>query len=577
MELFANDIRIPFGGSMTLRFYNPLFNDIGSHSLPITVSASHPSTLKAFGFPGKEGVNAPQTVPARIKTSLLDLQGAWQISQSSDKMIEAYYKGNMGNFYSLVADTLLTGLTYGGLKYPVGEYGNAADMRAHMLTKMDAVYPAHEYAVYCAYMPEAYGTDTAEGLKFVNEVDWDQFDGYFIKDKEAEQHDTVYLFAGTVLDYLFSQYGYRIGKNIFEYNTELSRLTIFNAFNRQSSPTLDYTKLVPAVKCTDFLKALTNRFNIGFFIDERSKVVNIISFDDMLNKGLNSLQCKFTSKPVIDNRRLTGLNFKLNAPDEWSAHTYTGEEQFYPFEPIVVDKFRDIVPGALNLNYVYFVKSDGSYYKIVYKDSVYSAERKCSKFFPYTSGTEVTEVEQFSGIPAMYTHSIDTTWTEQVWDPVGEQFIPTERNITLDMVMPRYDLNVKDNANPTNSFPLMFIFARGVQTCYMVPGDNPPLREYPLGSNDIYDAEGNVVTGATLSLAWGGSTGLIETFWANRNYWELNTKKIVKASMTADDVNKLIDFTGVDRIELNNYIVNSVDVEVSQSQVRVKEVELFRL
>ncbi len=579
MELFADKIRIAFDGSMTLKFFNPLFNSIGSHSLPISVNAKIPSALKAFGFAGKEEAETPQSVDGRIISKLLDVQGSWQITEASAERIEAYYKGSMGDFYSQVGETLLTGLNFGGIKFPAGALATVAQVLVHMDTKMNAVYPTDEYAAFCAWMPNAYGDGTGDEYKWVNEVEHDVNGNPTFKDKGGNQgNDTVYLFVGTVIDYLFDEFGYRIGRNIFRENADLQHLVIFNTYNRKSYAAFDYRKLVPAITCTNFLKAITNRFNIGFFINEQSKVVDIISFDDMLSKDVNVPGCKFTTRPITDNRRPTGMHFPLNAPDEYAEHSYTGEDDFLPHVPIVVDKFRDIVPGALTYGNVYKVKSDSSYYRVVLEEGNYIAGRICSKDFPYSEGSGGTEVKQYSGIPGMYTYPMPWEETVLVWDPELQQNVEVTYETDVDMVMPRCDLEVTDTISPNEGFPLMFVFARGVQEGYVVPAEGAPASiKYPLGTVDIYDAQGAELTGATLALNWGTANGIIATFWTNRIYWELNTKKKVRGPLTAEGIDKLIDFTRANRIENGNYLVNSVEVELSPGGERIGEVELYRL
>lgn len=570
MELYANNVKIPFDETLQLKLYNPMFNDIGDHSLPISLNSKIPSIKKVFGFAGEITADPVPVVRAKIKTDLLELDGYWHITESG-KRIEAFYKGATGNFHSLVGDKLLSELNLGGITYPAGQHASPAEVLQHMDTKMNAVYPTDEYAAFCAYMPNAYGSDTISSLQLVNDVEHNgsgnpNFKVIFT----GLTNDTVYLFAGTVIEYLFNEHGYRIGRNVFKENENLKRLVIFNTYNRKSSDAFDFTKLVPRIKCTDLIKAITNRFGIGFFINEKSRMVDILFFDNQITSTPVSLKTKFTSRPVVDNRRVSGLYFPLNAPDAWSDHDYSSTDNFFYN---TVNKSRDIPLNGITSGNVYYVKADNTFYRVVYENSAYVLKRLCTKNFPYGSGQTV---DQYSGIPAMYTYVKNIQWTEWIIDT------DVHFDTDVDFVMPRCDLECIDTNSPNNNtFPLMFLFTRGIQESYIVPQPasttTPTTLKYPLANNDIYDARGNSITNADMGLNWGESGGIIESLWSNRLIWEVDIKKIIKGELTSDDLHKLVDFSNVVRIENNNYIVNMLDIEITRNKVIINEAELFRV
>lgn len=578
MDIYVNDIKVPFADRLSLRFYNPLFNDIAGHSFPVVFNPQIPLVKQAFGFPGEQDNDFPTTAKARIRCGLLDIEGEWQITEASKIKIEAYYKCNSGDFYSMIGEKLLTEMAYGGVKYPAGALATVAQVLAHMDTKMDASYPDDDYAAFCAYMPKAYGDDTESMYTLVNEIEWDESGDPTFKDKGGNQgNDTVYLFIGTVIDYIFEEFGYRIARNVFRTDPQLQKKVIYNTYNRKSYPAFDYSKLVPAIKIGDFLKAITNRFNIGFFIDEGSKTVEIIFFDDLINKGVKSLATKFISQPVTDNRRTTGLIFPLNAPDDWSDHKFKGESDFEPFTPIAVNKLRDIVPGALTNGNVYFVKAESAYYNVAYIEGDYVAVRKCMRNFPYNPGSAGKEITQYSGIPGMFTYVGGWSHTELVWDPELGGNVEVTTETSADLVMPRCDLECTDTLNNTG-FSLMFLSAAGIQESYVVPVEGGPATlKYPLGTNDIYDAEGAAITGIDLAFNWNEDNGLIAFAWENRINWEMNLKKTVKASLSNDDPDQLINFAQAVRVENNNYLVNVVDMEIEGDLINIEEAELLRL
>lgn len=575
MEIFVNNIKVPASTTLSLRFYNPMFNDIGGYSFPVTFNAKLPVIRKAFGYPGILAAEGAVTADARIKTEFAEFRGLWKVTEASDELIEAYFSGSSGSFYSLAGDKLMTSIDFGGVKYPAGMLGTIEQVLMHMDSVMNATYPDYDYCAFCAYMPNAYGDESTDAQKWVNEVEHDNYGNPSFKNKGGNQgNDTIYLFVGAVLDYLFNEYGYRIAKNVFREDAELQRLVIFNTYNRKSYAAFDYKKLVPRIKITDFLKAITNRFNIGFFINEQSKEVDIMYFDDLTAKTPKEVACRFISRPRVDARRTTGMIFELNPPDEWSTHTTISTDDFLPYVPITVNKVRDIVPGPLTLYDVYYVKAESAYYRVVYENSAYAASRICSANFPVHEGEGGTEVDQYCGIPSMYTHVVEITWIVNEYD---DPPIPTPHYTDVDYVMPRCDLEATEVVYPNKEFPLMFMFNRGIQESYIVPEvENPTTLKYPLGTVDIYDARGTVVTAAAKTLNWTGTGGLLEA-WTGRIAWEMGKKKIVKAGLTPDELNELTDYSQIVRIGNDNFIVNSLDIEISRKTVRIVEAELFRV
>lgn len=582
MEVYANNIRLPISETISLRLLNPSYNDVIGYSFPIRIDARLPEVKKAFGFAGELPVDWAEEIEGRIRTDQVDLIGTWKITEASEDFIETYFNTNSRNFYAELGNKLLSSLSYGGVKYPEGLLATMEDMIDHYESKFEATYPTDDYVCFCAYTPNAYGENTTEDtFKIVNEIEYTDEGVLQLKDKldGNQTNNSLYLFVGTVLDYLFAETGYQISKNVFREDANLMKLVIFNTYNTRLTSAVDYTKLVPGIPCRDFLKAITNRFNIGFFIDEGSKKVDIMYFDDLVSEGPVSLGTKFRMKPFADNRRTIGLTFPLNAPDEWSDHNINGVDDFLPFVPIEVDKLRDISPGPLTLYNVYFVKAESAYYRVTYAESVYSATRVCMRNFPHTEGdSSGTEVVQYSGIPGMYTSVLTQTWTEQVWDPELETYVPTERTLEVDVVMPRCDLKVTDILNPNEGYPLMFLFSRGLQEGYIAQGEGmPESLTYPFANNDIYDAAGAAITDADMALNWKEDNGLIDAFWLNWINWELNLKKTVRGPLTPEDIRILADFSRIVRIENNNFIVSKLDIELSGDRSEISEAILYRL
>lgn len=622
-------LNIPSGNSLVLKFFNPLFNDISSYSLPMSFNGKLADIKRAFGFPEKEEAEVKKNIEGRIKTKFLDLIGSWKITDSSNNTINAYFTPGSGDFYSQIKGVFLQDVDYGGVKWPTGYNQDWESLVTYLNTKMDVSYPESDYVVYCAYMPNAVNVGLATTPGFVNEVWFTP--GEVLQLVNVGSNTGVYLFAGAVIDYLFTSLGYKIEENIFRKDADLQRLTIFNTFNLYpfangdyyNQGRINYKDLVPHISCSDFIKAIRNRFNIGFFINEQEKSVRIRSFDSIVTDGLRFSVCATRPKlPVIENNRMSGILFPLNEPDAWSGHSYKSTDELK--NPIIVSKYRDILPLTRTAGDLMFVQSESTYYRIVANEEdppVNEAQRVSTDMFPYSEGADPEEVTQLSGIPAMYTQTINRAYNF-MWN--GNQYTA---HTDVDYVIPRCDLVGNGYGQPFTDFPLMFLFARGIVNCHTEqpvenPNDNiqeyanlaafppvgvthirylaidtgyfyrwsgmyvqlvmpeqgiPPVYTYPIGTSDVYDASGSKIASADLALKWGGVYGLIKRFWTNRINWELNIKKLMKTDMLSEDIAKLINTDEQKRVGNSNYLVNSFEIEETGNKVVLRNVELLRL
>jgi hypothetical protein len=577
MELFANDIKIPFNSSIVIKFYNPLFNDIGSYSLPVTFNAKIPSVQRAFGFPAVRENTEFKIVTGRIKNKYIDIIGSWKISDANSDEISTYFMPSSGDFYSMIKDKLLSDIDFGGVKYPTGYPDPIEDLITYMNTKMDTYFPESEFAAFSAYMPNADGVNGPVAYSVVNPVVFDAAGDPTFGGSVPYVNYSVYLFAGTVLEYLFQSNGYRVEKNIFRDDTDMQRLVVFNTYNIYDPPQspnfniamVDYQKLLPRITCGSFLKAIRDRFNIGFFINGQQRSVKIISFDTALSAISNTRIIKHIGKPTIENNRLKGLSFANEAPDAWASHDY---KQADLAGAIPVLKYRDILPDTREDNDLIYVQSEPGYYRIKFTaPSTYEAIRLCPDLLPYSEGTKHSEMSQSSAIPAMYTRTIFQNFTYLE----GEDSI--ESSTEIDFILPRCDLVGNRWGRSFTEFPLMFLFARGIAGCYVLPATGAPAFKYPLGTSDVYDATGTKISSANLGLRWDGAYGLIGRFWSNRINWAMNIIKRIKTELYSETIADLINMDEVKPIEKNNYFIESFELEMSVKQDRIKNIELLRL
>lgn len=573
--------RIPIREALQHTITNPLLNTQGSLSLPLTFSSYSPVVRQAFGFPNAIVAPGTRQFEGKVNIGIRELDGSFTLNQGSRSEIEAYFNSGSGHFYSAIQDKYLIDLEYGGVKYPAGQSATISQVLSHMTVVIGATYPDKEYTAFMAYMPKAEGENTPSGRELINPVDVNETTGnpYFIQPASGEWNSAVYLFVGTVLQYIFYEHGYRIGKNIIATDPDLSRMVVFNTYNRigPNLAAFDYSKLVPRILVSDFLKAL-EEMNIGFLFNDSSRVVDIVRVDDVIATEIpESIDFSMPS-PIVFPRDPGGFDFAYSQADEWSSGDYDTADEFLPYGTLyTVDKLRDITANAINLGKYYFVKSLSAYYTIEadYEASptTYSVVRVSPDQFPYSVGKAENQIGRTGKTLAMFDLEEEIEY-EYTYPGHTE---PTTLTTTKHWLLPRCDLEGNKDGRPYTDFPLIFLLSWGSQSCDIEPSDGISNHLYPLASCDIYDALGSAVSGAGLALKWHGDYGIIEKLWKKRIYWEQYIKRTVKGALIGNDIHKLLDFSGPVRIGEHNYLVNSVELEISGKRIDISEVELYTI
>ncbi len=579
MQIFVNDIPVPFFGSITLRFSNPLFSKTGGHSFPVSFPATVPAVQKAFGFPSILEAESLPEIPARIQAEHLSLKGYWKVTDASDTVVEAYFVGNDSAFYEQIRGKYLTDLTYNGITRPAGFAATRQEVVDYMSTLINLTYPDADYTAYCAYMPKALGDETDEDVKFVNPCQG-AINPAFVIPASDKLNSTVYLFAGTVIDYIFSEHNYKIERNIFRTDPDLKTLTLFNNYNRNAYWEFDYRTLVPRRLISEFLEKISATFNVGFFIDNERGTVIIDYFDNIV---VNTLE---TDLKLIgrknDPQKPSGLKLSQEQVDTFVAHNYE-EETDLPGDTSVInyiDTVRDIDPNVIAPGTIYFVRNEETYY-VVHMLSLSSREfrRICPGNLPYILGDGSQDGDEAAGWPGMYNHVEELSY----------EYLGETETVNRSWLIPMWEQEcnyrpggvwwlTKESADFVD-FPIMFLFSRGRDWTVIEEGTGSPYfaYAYPLGTSSVYNCEGAKMTGANISMNFRGDYGLVNTVWKNRLSWEMERKKTVTAEITGRDTVKLFDFTRALVIENHKYMVGAFSLELSSGSIKVSDAELYRL
>lgn len=562
MQVLINNVQVPFSGTLRLKYSNPIFNSVGSYSLPISFPARHPAVQKAFGYPSLIDSQIPLSVSGMIRSADIELIGEWQVNSADNSTIEAYFKSNTSVFYSLIAGKYLTDMTFGGIKTPIS-FDNVGLVLNLMSELAGAIYPETEYISYCAYMPNASSNDDIPDLRFVNPVDSEAPFDFIVPTSGREYlNQGIYLFVGAVLEYIFNEHGYQVEKNIFAEDFNLRHLTIFNTFNQAGWYEFDYRNWVPRRLISEFLEKLSVRFNLAITFNENSKRVKIDFFDSLI-ESIDETSLRIENRK-IDPRTLTGVKLVAEQPDTWSKTNYQLITDYANkiFDVLSVATIEDI-DGTQGM--LVYVINEAAYYLI---GSGSARIRLCSNQLPYIYGTNPIE-RQAVGSPSMYIleELVDETYTRKWLLPRCDLQLNGKKFTEWNTETPGY-----------NDFPIMLVYSFALSYTWETSGDHASeMIHYPFAGTTIYDPAGVEISGMDMTLQWDGEIGIVSNCWKNRLYWELHTKKIVTGNILGNDIRKLFDFSKAKRIEKSNYLVNSFTLEFTASSYRIRDIELFRL
>ena len=391
---------------------------------------------------------------------------------------------------------------------------------------------------------------------------------------------TPFVYNSHVLKNIFAYLNYTLETNPFETNLELSKLVIYqiklanekkaeyifiagllnsDVHMYEQKPFLDINvkDYVPEIIGEDYLSGLLNMFGCALFVSNFNRTAKIVFLKDIISSSdivvlqTKSSDYQITVEPITEY--LLSQTFdsedSLNDMHMVNLNDYNVKDPVVNKSLLLVDVF-----GAYN-NDVRFVENERMYYKCSIGEEYLAVlpywEKLCyENLLEYGTGTEVIEVKASS--PAM-----EMPYYAQPPYKHQEMLIPhVSQKCIIPGLIPSYK----------NKCSLRLMFYRGmVEGFYGTPEDSgsgwvtPPTRDlYPLGSNNVYDIDGNKIADANLSLLWDGEYGLYENFWKQWVEQRPLTKIVkIKNLLMPIEIRKL-DFSKKYRISDNNYLLKEV-------------------
>ena len=298
---------LPRGFSIDIEETSPVFNDVGSQSVPATVPAS-PRNNKALSYPCRpdtgERVNRDRCIltdGSLCRTGVVNV-----ISASPGDGIEINIGFDNSTEYEKWRSKRLPNL--GNLPVLKLEQG---ELREYIERIYKSANPAmDDLAVFPILVAKA---DNPDCYEFINRPGNDRLAIYSSVKRIIDGNVTDVRVPGDygitpfvrvwrVIELIFDDIGYRIESNPFELDAELSRLVVLNnVADACCTGWLYYRDLLPTVTVESFLNALYVRFGLVYRLDSNARTASLVFVRDIVTKKTAADLTGFLSSPAKIN------------------------------------------------------------------------------------------------------------------------------------------------------------------------------------------------------------------------------------------------------------------------------------
>ncbi len=587
--------------SFSITLTNPMFNDVGSHSIPFSIPASG-HNLKIFGFPARierytEFKN--KEYPFYIYAEGLHiLTGMLVVTSAVPDSIECYFKSGNGDFWSAIKGKYLTDLELG--ESP--EFATMADAQAYMEDSTTKAYPEMPFAMFPLLnygmskdFTEDEMSDPAKGAwRGVTMVNcWDPTLQTFLLEYSSV---TPFLYLNFLLDAIWNQFGFTGSMIFLNDSAELRSLVLYN--NRSeflytgpsSSPfipfipqatypkKLNFNNCVQKYELSKFIQSLESLFCATLFVNDRLKEVKFLLFKDIVSSkevtrfGKVVSEVQVTITEPYDSYRFTFENDTV-------AYHENDIKEFQTQRKFIIADFPLPATGGTNtqVNDLYFVQSKQIYYRVEYssENPPTLVWRRYSKNIRKELGDETGNYLKISSeiftLPMFYGPDVfngsmvgtdPTLFTKVSWPKAHQRFF----------------FELKKDDEVTDEFTPRLLFYRGMQQ-----DQSSPQNTYPLGTFDIYTTNkinGNVpaIAGATIKLQWDTPYGLVENFYKEYLQWKMAgpDKLEFEAWMDVTELAAL-DFSRKYAINHVQMLLDSVEFSISNTGVTRSKVTAYKI
>lgn len=570
--------------SMSLQLNNPMFKEVGSHSLPLKVPSNPHNDIALEGFhPG--ATTSLSRFPAKLLLGAVPYYGEFIASKRNDQYYEGYFTTGNSTFRDAVRGKKLTDIDY--MESIIGPINGR--FPEELNNAVVSSYPTFNYTCFPIRTPDFFKPYEFTYNTLMNP--WSFEHGVpasqgFVKDFPQRYAPSFYLCF--VISEIFAQHGYALEENDLLDDSELNTLVVTN-FNSgymgivSQQYDLKFSEALPAIEINDYISGLENLLNITFFINEQSNTV-VIKKKGAIVKSLPSKKLKLVRRELNPSESLDGfsLEYTMDQNDSFAlVKSIDGLEvgvnvaNVEDLSGYFAGNFPFKLARISNHDLYYISKMHAQvlagWFWEVYNDSIEGLEILISvpnleDLSDYPAGSFSSQLAWITNDDIYYISKmrapVSASWEWEFYsrdfhgysEGAGELEIKTDINPILtdaDVIDdiysedPYQELAIIPRVNNSciNSFgwqefksfdSLRLLFYRGIVSSGGNV-DTPALVEcnYPLATPDVYRAYSTVagtfgrvkISTANQSLRWGGTYGLYNTHWKDYLHWFLNIKR----------------------------------------------------
>jgi len=540
--------------AIPLTITNPMFSDRGSGSLPFSVpDCEH--NQKVLGYPnritrsGQNDTSYAVTVETDIKT----LKGTLKYVDTSDGKISLNFYYNEGDFWYWAKNTKLRTITTLANK--------EIDFVNERENYFNNIWPAVEMAFFPIavnlvaldnYIPSG-GNDNQWSSRKLCISDYiitnnpsDLFrDDYadFLNGGDVSGYITGFLYVNEVLQWIAKTYGLKINANFLASTDELKSSVVLNNATFSNLYTggyqsVNYSYLLPDVTVLDFLDAVEKKFGCLLFVDSPKKEINIKSIKSIFSE----IYSKVARCTVKLNKHTDALGIALKSARSSSPYiaineNYVNNFFFNYFDTEAISRVDGKVyvtaasPDYTNYpNKIVLCTSTQCYFRLEWVDAgddyEYTATAIHSNYYDISNNEDLDQKKV----------ECDGEFTPMI-PVICRQFYNYPDNDFFDMSLTVPHFEKWDNllellTGEEMDTPITFAFYRGRIEHVDFPEELFGITEFdlPVGTVDVYDKSGNVITGATLGMRWAGDNGIYEACYKELEQFYLKSAKEVSVS-----------------------------------------------
>jgi hypothetical protein len=491
------------GSKLALAKNNPMTSGVTEeYSLPLDIPRLPNEEIFGHHYRQSNVGTKTDKVDVTAKSSgRIILKGTAHLNEVDEDLLTVTLKGGRNDFITRVA-----GKTLPELPWHIEEVGQTrtnrvANMRAALSGGKDWYsFPVYNLATY----------------KWWNE--WDFDNDTFKNDNNLLS--SIYPRLYRVIEYLFAMYGYTVNNNYF---STLSNLVMWNIYDTDNQgDDIDWSNLMPDMTVVDFISTLETMFGVTFFINSRTRKVDIKSNDTIITGTPSSFPAMVRGKKISKERQ-NGYIYQFENDDTDKLTDEPSETIDNYGVAFYGNKSGDLPNPTISYkNFLAEIKYEGIYYKCVVKDEgteapgdeTYEWIRFGIMAPPVKSGNgEIERTVKAHTLGSTFTTGNATVDIEEEDETDVWVFNETD-NVTIKMLVPCVDM--EEIKKPG----LRLLFYRGMDTTsgYTDPSYNsnyerisrrPDTTDYPQGSAFQFKQDGSA-WGSVLELRPDGDSGLVK-------------------------------------------------------------------